>query len=225
MLYLPGLEFSGISASAQFPALASRYELWWCRVGAEDRTTFAELVNAVAEFVENIVVDEETGPRKITILGESFGGTLSFGVAQRLCRNGRNGASALRGIAVVNPATSFDRTELSQIVPLLTSLPADKINIPLPSDGSDNESPALSAYSTAGAAFLALTVPDANQFTRGFRGLLSLLTTQPEVTPLEIHLLIMFAVTRTQARPHSHVPASIRLQLYPHSHSHSRTQS
>ena len=51
MLFIPGLDFSGVSAIGQYPALASKYELWWCRVESDDRTPFATLADTVAAFV------------------------------------------------------------------------------------------------------------------------------------------------------------------------------
>ena len=56
MLYLPGLEFSGVSGCGQFPAMSSRFELWRTRVGPDDRNCFDELVDSVVAFIEGEVV-------------------------------------------------------------------------------------------------------------------------------------------------------------------------
>ena len=68
MLFIPGLDFSGVSAIGQYPALASKYELWWCRVESDDRTPFATLADTVAAFVAQgtppaaVQASESAGP-------------------------------------------------------------------------------------------------------------------------------------------------------------------
>ena len=75
--------------------------------------------------------------RNVTLLGESFGGLLAMGVAQRLAAGGGPAAEALRGVVLVNPATSFDRTPVRAVLPALTALPPDKIPVPLPKLGNE----------------------------------------------------------------------------------------
>ena len=45
--------------------------------------------------------------------------------------------SPLRGVVLVNPATSFDRTPVRAVLPALTALPPDKIPVPLPKLGNE----------------------------------------------------------------------------------------
>ena len=81
LLYIPGLDFSGVSGAGQFPIIAQDFELWRCRVASSDRTPFASLADTVTDFVEGLIIEEG---KKVTLLGESFGGILALGVAQRL---------------------------------------------------------------------------------------------------------------------------------------------
>lgn len=178
LLYIPGLDFSGISAYGIFPSLASRYELWRCRVESGDRSTYSELADSIVGFVE----DQVAKGHNVTLLGESFGGLLTVGVAQRLVKNDREGAKTRRlaGVILVNPATSYDYAPISAVGPALTFLPAQKFDIPILPDaqvtrGSATEKvrPRVSLYSIAAGLVLGVTTPSASQMTNGVQGLLS----------------------------------------------------
>lgn len=47
MLYIPGIDGTGLAASRQFPSLAEDFELRALSIPGHDRTPFAELVNII----------------------------------------------------------------------------------------------------------------------------------------------------------------------------------
>eukprot|EP00613_Pedinella_sp_CCMP2098_P035782 CAMPEP_0171813486 /NCGR_PEP_ID=MMETSP0991-20121206/79240_1 /TAXON_ID=483369 /ORGANISM="non described non described, Strain CCMP2098" /LENGTH=721 /DNA_ID=CAMNT_0012427069 /DNA_START=131 /DNA_END=2297 /DNA_ORIENTATION=+ len=163
LVYLPGLDFTGLSAVSTFPALSSEFDLWWCRVGGADRTQFVELADTITDFI----CDKGGEHRPVTILGESFGGLLALGVAQRLLdRRNVN----LRGVVVVNAATSFNSSPWGQAGPLLASLPTSRLRDLFPTP-VQSLIPPLSVYSAVAGAVLALTVPDTTQVVRSTRNI------------------------------------------------------
>ncbi|KAG2453582.1 hypothetical protein HYH02_001800 [Chlamydomonas schloesseri] len=116
LVYLPGIDGTGLAAYRQFPGLASKFDLRGVFMPPEDRTPFAGLVESVARQIE----DEATGldpGRPVYLLGESFGGIMALALAQRL--------SCVDRLILVNPATSFDRSPWPALGPLLPALPAD----------------------------------------------------------------------------------------------------
>jgi len=124
VLYVPGVDFAGVSAAQQFRGLAREgHELWRCFVGPEDRTPFETMVRHLEVWVRNKIA----AGRRVVLLGESFGGLLSLAAALRLGAGGR--AGALKGLVLVNPATSFERTPWSLLGRALTALP---LGDPLP---------------------------------------------------------------------------------------------
>ena len=145
-VYLPGLDGSGISATSQYDDLAQSFELWRMTISISDRSSFSQLVSAVANFIQSLPEN-----RNITLIGESFGGLLAPAVALRLQQT----TTKLEGLVLVNPATSFDETQWSTLGPLLASLQhAPEIpNLP-------------NLYSVFGGLVLAALIPDRSQFQK-----------------------------------------------------------
>lgn len=54
-----------------------------CRVQSGDRSIYSELVDTVVVFVEEQVAEGQA----LTLRGESFGGLLTAGIAQRFVKN------------------------------------------------------------------------------------------------------------------------------------------
>lgn len=179
-IYLPGLDGVGISATTQFDDLSHNYELWRMYINDRDTTTsFAELINTICEFIQDVVqLNEDGDNRKIILIGESFGGLLAPSVALRLQSILKNMSKrgsdvdvkdVLQGMVLVNPATSFDQTQWSTIVPLLASLRhIEKDQEKEQEQQTQNplfELPELpTPYSVIGGFALAATVPDSKQF-------------------------------------------------------------
>jgi hypothetical protein len=121
MIYLPGLDGFGISATTQFDDLSSTFELWRMTVDkGNTQLTFSDLMKSVVKFVDEATKSQES-PRQVIIVGESFGGLLACAVAMSLKSSNKYNLN-LKGLVLVNPATSFDETNWEQLVPLLTSL-------------------------------------------------------------------------------------------------------
>ena len=121
MIYLPGLDGFGISATTQFDDLSATFELWRMTVDkGNTQLSFSDLLNSVVKFVDDVTKLSES-PRQVMVVGESFGGLLACAVTMALKASARYNI-ALKGLALVNPATSFDETNWEQFVPLLTSL-------------------------------------------------------------------------------------------------------
>mmetsp|Transcript_69886 Transcript_69886/g.152030 ORF Transcript_69886/g.152030 Transcript_69886/m.152030 type:complete len:919 (+) Transcript_69886:47-2803(+) len=114
VLYVPGIDFSGLLSVTQFPKLAKDgHEVWRCWVGSEDRSAFRTLADSLATWLRR-QIDEG---RRVVLVGESFGGLLGLAVALRL-------GKALKGLVLVNPATSFERTPWALLGRFLAALPA-----------------------------------------------------------------------------------------------------
>jgi pimeloyl-ACP methyl ester carboxylesterase/1-acyl-sn-glycerol-3-phosphate acyltransferase len=125
MVYVPGLDGTGFAASAQFERLAVDFELVCLNVPVGDRSSFHELVTVVCEYLERDSVEEtqfdrtndgETKGKRTYLLGESMGGLIALGVAQRR-------PDLVNDLILVNPASSFDRSPWPAIGPLLPLLP------------------------------------------------------------------------------------------------------
>ena len=100
LLYVPGIEFRGISVAAQLPnLLENAYDPWYCWVDGDDRSSFDQVVDAVATFVRD---------KGGILAGESMGGLIATAAALKL--SDAKKLDNLRGVVLVNPATSYDRT-------------------------------------------------------------------------------------------------------------------
>jgi len=156
-LYLPGLDGYGISAfNHQFDDLARTFELWRMTVLPEDRSSLSGVVRAVSSFVrEHATADGRK--RKVVLIGESCGGVLAAAAAVQILRH-EGGKDLLKGLVLVNPATSFDETIWDYAVPAFTSLKH--------LDTDDMRSDGVTPYSVLGSLFLSAVIPDFDQFRR-----------------------------------------------------------
>jgi len=159
LLYLPGLDGQGISAVQQFDDLSNNFEFWRMRIDpVHDRSSFTELTTAVSKFIQDIAKED----RNIILVGESFGGLLAPSVTMR-CEAiaKRNGVeSPIQGLVMVNPATSFYKTNWNTWAPILASLRHIEQE---EEDGTmDNQLP--TPYSVLGGMALSMTIPDSSQY-------------------------------------------------------------
>ncbi|GMH38048.1 hypothetical protein BSKO_05932 [Bryopsis sp. KO-2023] len=115
MLYLPGEDGTGLTASRQFPSLVQRFDFEAMTIPAADRTDFDGLVKIVKEYLKNSLHPRAEG-RPVYLLGESFGGLLALVVAAE-CKD------LVDRVVLVNPATSYKDSFLPVIAPLLPQLP------------------------------------------------------------------------------------------------------
>lgn len=161
-VYLPGLDGVGISATEQFDDLAETFELWRMSVSVDDRTSFTDLTATVSKFISDVAVSHN---RSAILIGESFGGLLAPAVAMRSrAQSPSDSVDPIKGLVLVNPATSFDETQWDVFAPLLSTLKH------LRDDSSDRPSIGSiklpSAYSVVGGLALAATIPDSTQLRR-----------------------------------------------------------
>jgi pimeloyl-ACP methyl ester carboxylesterase len=160
-LYIPGLEGYGISAFRnQFDDLADNFELWRLAIQPNDRTPFTEIVQVIAQFVEDVAADANGRP--IVLIGESCGGLLAAATALRLQREqkkaGKTSSPLLQGLVLVNPATSIEQTNWDTLVPIMASLDTNV--------GRNSTSDALNAYEIGGSLLLSYLIPDGDQIRR-----------------------------------------------------------
>lgn len=168
LVYLPGLDGFGISATAQFDDLSSSFELWRMTVNKESKLlSFSDLVVSVVNFVIEITRSTEL-QREVILVGESFGGLLACAVAMAL-KKGQPSKYVLKGLVLINPATSFDETVWERVVPILTSLRYLESQEEAADDSGNSRFSFLSGlptpYSVFGAVALAATVPSGTQYS------------------------------------------------------------
>ncbi|XP_043709201.1 acyltransferase-like protein At1g54570, chloroplastic isoform X2 [Telopea speciosissima] len=122
LLFLPGMDGVGLGLLLHHKPLGRVFEVRCMHIPVYDRTPFEGLV----KFVENILVLEHTfSPNKpIYLVGDSLGGCLALAVAAR------NPTIDLV-LVLVNPATSFGKSQLQPLLPVLKALP-DELHITVP---------------------------------------------------------------------------------------------
>uniref|UniRef100_A0A5B7A637 Serine aminopeptidase S33 domain-containing protein n=1 Tax=Davidia involucrata TaxID=16924 RepID=A0A5B7A637_DAVIN len=122
LLFLPGMDGIGLGLILHHKALGKVFEVRCMHIPVYDRTPFEDLVT----FVEITVrLKHASSPNKpIYLVGDSFGGCLALAVAAR------NPTIDLV-VILANPATSFGRSQLQPLLPLLEALP-DGLHITVP---------------------------------------------------------------------------------------------
>ncbi|CAK7340887.1 unnamed protein product [Dovyalis caffra] len=114
LLFLPGMDGVGLGLILHHKALGKVFEVQCLHIPVYDRTPFEGLVKFVEETVR---LEHASSPNKpIYIVGDSFGGCLALAVAAR------NPKIDLV-VILSNPATSFGRSHLQPILPILEGLP------------------------------------------------------------------------------------------------------
>lgn len=93
LLFLPAVEGLAISIKGQLSDLCETFDVHLLTASAEDRSSYADLLAAAVDFIAS-------APSPVILVGESFGGMLSLGVAQSP-RTHDN----LAAVFAINPAT------------------------------------------------------------------------------------------------------------------------
>ena len=126
------MDGTGFAASSQFDSLSQYYNLVALNIPVGDRSSFAELVQRVVDFLEAERDaraaaaaadgdDTKKGGKKdaeVYLMGESMGGLLSLGVAQAR-------PDLVDRLILVNPASSYDASPWPAVGPLLPLLPTE----------------------------------------------------------------------------------------------------
>lgn len=116
LLFLPGTDGVGMGLILHHKSLGKAFEVRCLHIPVNDRTPFEGLLQIVEQSIK---YEHELSPSKpIYIVGDSFGGCLALAVAAR------NPQIDLV-LVLVNPATSFPKTSLQPILPLLEAMPSD----------------------------------------------------------------------------------------------------
>lgn len=111
MIYLPGIDGTGLAAARQFPRLLQYFDLAALITPPEDRSKFETLVEVVASFLEaEVLLHPPTRP--VYLLGESFGGVLALAVGARC-------PGLVDRLVLINPATSFEDSLWPLLGPIL----------------------------------------------------------------------------------------------------------
>ncbi len=116
LFFLPGIDGVGLAAWPQFPGLATRFDVRFLGVPADDRTTFEGLVDIVVQALTAEASGASPPSRPVYVCGESFGGTLALAVAVRA-------PALVDRVLIINPATSFSRSPWVALAPLLARAP------------------------------------------------------------------------------------------------------
>ena len=141
LLYLPGFDGTIIAPFIQYPALNEEFHIFAMTIDTCNRSTFDELIYYIVNYLlteckqqsnnnddddDNYSDDIDNNNksrhrrREVYLMGESFGGLLAIEVALELQRPSYvNYGIELRGLILVNPATSYLRSKLYRIAPTI----------------------------------------------------------------------------------------------------------
>nr|XP_043614495.1 acyltransferase-like protein At3g26840, chloroplastic [Erigeron canadensis] len=122
LLSLPGVDGNGLSLLLHHQRLGEIFDIWCLHIPITDRTPFTDLV----KFVESTVRSENNRvpDRPIYLVGESLGACIALAVAART-------TNIDIVLVLANPATSFGKSQLQPLIPILKILP-DHIRPGLP---------------------------------------------------------------------------------------------
>ena len=114
LLYLPGITLTGAAISAQLPDLRAEFDVHSLVVPADDQTD----MHGLADIVAATISENDKDGRPTYLVGDSFGGVLALLVALRTPKP----PPGLRGLILINPATSFELSFLPSLLPALDAL-------------------------------------------------------------------------------------------------------
>ncbi|KAL9691973.1 hypothetical protein QQ045_012401 [Rhodiola kirilowii] len=114
LLYLPGIDGIGLGLVKQHRRLAKFFHVWCLHIPVHDRTSFTGLKNLVETTVRSESLRIPSRP--IYIVGESLGACLALAVAS-------HNPDIDLVLILANPATSFKRSLLHSLTPLLEAIP------------------------------------------------------------------------------------------------------
>ena len=113
LLYLPGFDGTILAPFIQFPSLGESFDVRGMKVGMENRCTFDELKSIVLDYI----LLQSNGHEELYLMGESFGGILAIEVARDIRSVSEYKHVTLKGLTLVNPATSYLRSALFKLGP------------------------------------------------------------------------------------------------------------
>ncbi|CAL0323304.1 unnamed protein product [Lupinus luteus] len=113
LLFLPGIDGVGLGLTLHHQKLGSIFDVWCLHIPVADRTPFTELVKIVEITVRS--EHQRLPNRPIYLVGESLGGCLAMAVAAHI-------PDIDVVLILANPATSFGRSQLQLLTPLLEAM-------------------------------------------------------------------------------------------------------
>jgi pimeloyl-ACP methyl ester carboxylesterase len=145
LLYLPGFDGTIIAPFIQYPALNEEFNVCAMNIDMCNRSTFDELIYYIVHYLlteckqqsnnDDDADDDDDDDdnnyynnnnnnkcrqQKVYLMGESFGGLLAIEVALELQRPSyMNYGIELCGLILVNPATSYLRSNLYKLAPII----------------------------------------------------------------------------------------------------------
>ena len=120
LLYLPGFDGTILAPFLQFPSLGEAFDVRAMKVDMDDRSSFEELKEAVIQYLTKECIDHDNDiPQSVYLMGESFGGILATEVSLEL--SSKEYYVDLRGLILVNPATSYLRSSLYKLGPRIAN--------------------------------------------------------------------------------------------------------
>ncbi|CAK7328372.1 unnamed protein product [Dovyalis caffra] len=114
LLFLPGIDGTGLGLSTQHNSLGKIFDIWCLHIPVKDRTSFLGLVKLTERTVRS--ESYQFPNRPIYLVGESLGACLALAVAAR-------NPDVDLVLVLANPATSFEKSRLQPLIPLLEVLP------------------------------------------------------------------------------------------------------
>jgi pimeloyl-ACP methyl ester carboxylesterase len=132
LLYLPGFDGTIIAPFIQYPALNEEFNICAMNIDMCNRSTFDELIYYIVHYLlteckqqsnkDDDDNNNKSRPQEVYLMGESFGGLLAIEVALELQRPSyMNYGIDLRGLILVNPATSYLRSNLYKLAPTIVN--------------------------------------------------------------------------------------------------------
>ncbi|XP_057437570.1 phytyl ester synthase 2, chloroplastic-like isoform X2 [Lotus japonicus] len=114
LLFLPGIDGVGLGIVLHHQKLGRIFDIWCLHIPVADRTSFTDLVKLVERTVKS--ENQRSPNRPIYLVGESLGACLALAVAAL-----NPGIDLI--LILANPATSFSRSQLQLLTPLLEAFP------------------------------------------------------------------------------------------------------
>lgn len=119
LLFLPGMDGLGLGLILHHERLGRLFEVRCLHVPVQDRTPFEGLVQFVEQTLEEEYLLNRSKP--VYMIGDSLGGALALAIAAR------NKHMDLI-LVLTNPVTSFNRSQLQPILPVLQAIPSELYN-------------------------------------------------------------------------------------------------
>ncbi|KAG0599609.1 hypothetical protein M758_12G165200 [Ceratodon purpureus] len=120
LFFLPGMDGTGLGLILHYETLGRLFNMQCLHIPVRDRTPFTGLLKIAEEAVLEEYARRPKSP--IYLIGDSFGGALALSVAAR------NPKIDLI-LVLANPATSFDRSQLQPLFPLLQATPSELFGV------------------------------------------------------------------------------------------------